>query len=145
MDVEIINKAFNLTLYGFSGTAVNKNYGETGFRLMNKMWETVRANNLKNKGMNVWVYGANEEVFAGVELDTVPQTDTGMQVKQINMNRYAYYKHLGPYSGLAQAYTKMRAYLAENNLKAVSPGLEIYGHWNQDESKLETKILMCLS
>src|SRR3569833_1279439 len=144
MDVEIINKAFNLTLYGFSGTAVNKNYGETGFRLMNKMWETVRANNLKNKGMNVWVYGANEEVFAGVELDTVPQTDTGMQVKQINMNRYAYYKHLGPYSGLAQAYTKMRAYLAENNLKAVSPGLEIYGHWNQDESKLETEILMGL-
>jgi len=144
MDVEIINKAFNLTLYGFSGTAVNKNYGETGFRLMNKMWEKVRSNSLKHKGINVWVYGDHEEVFAGVELEDTPQTDTGMEVKQVSLAKYAYYKHIGPYSGLAQAYAKMRAYLAENNLKAVSPGVEIYGHWNQDESKLETEILMGL-
>lgn len=144
MDVTIINKSFCLRLYGFSGTAVNKNYGETGFKLMNKMWETVRANNLKNKGMNVWVYGPNEEVFAGVELEPATQENTGMEAKQINLSKYAYCKHIGPYSGLAQAYAKMRAYLAENNLKAVSPGLEIYGHWNQDESKLETEILMGL-
>lgn len=144
MDVEIVNKPFCLTLYGFAGTAVNKNYGETGSKLMNKMWETVRANNLKHKGMNVWVYGANEEVFTGIELEPATQENTGMEAKQINMNRYAYYKHIGSYSGLGQAYAKMRAYLAENNLKPISPGLEIYGHWNQDETKLETEILMCL-
>ncbi|MFB9841758.1 GyrI-like domain-containing protein [Mucilaginibacter ginsenosidivorans] len=144
MIVEIVTKDFNLTLYGFSGTAVNKNYGDTGFKLMNKMWETIRTKNLKHKGMNVWVYGPNEEVFAGVEFDPAMQENTGLEVKQISLSKYAYYKHIGPYSGLAYAYAKMRAYLAENNLKAVSPGLEIYGHWSQDESKLETEILMCL-
>jgi effector-binding domain-containing protein len=144
MDVEILNKDFSLTIYGFSGTAVNKNYGEAGFKLMNKMWEKVRSNNLRNKGINVWVYEPNETVFAGVELESTPENDTGLESKQINLTKYAYYKHTGPYSGLAQAYSKMRTYLAANNLKAGFPGLEIYGHWSQDESKLETEIIMSL-
>jgi len=42
MDVEIVNKEFNLTIYGFSGTAVGKNYGDTGFKLMNKMSDKIR-------------------------------------------------------------------------------------------------------
>src|SRR5476651_1529655 len=118
MDVEILNKDFNLTLYGFSGTAVNKNYGETGFKLMDKMWEKVKSNSLKHKGINVWVYEPNEMVFAGVELESAPEVETGLELKQINISKYLYYKHIGPYRGLAGAYSKMRAYLAENNLKA---------------------------
>ena len=83
-------------------------------------------------------------MFTGVELEEAPVNDTGLELKKISMSKYAYYKHIGPYSGLAQAYSKMRSYLAANGLKAGVPGLEIYGHWNQDESKLETEILMCL-
>jgi hypothetical protein len=143
MGVEILNKDFSLTIYGFSGTAVNKNYGATAFKLMDKMWETVKSKGLKNKGVNVWVYEPNEMVFAGVELENAPEVDTGLELRQINLSKYLYYKHIGPYSGLAGAYSKMRAYLAENNLKAAL-GLEIYGHWSPDESKLETEILMGL-
>jgi len=144
MEVEILNEDFSLTLYGFSGIAVNKNYGDTGFKLMNKMWETVRAHSLKNKGVNVWVYEPNEKMFAGVELERTPENDIELELKQIHLTKYAYYKHIGPYSGLAGAYAKMRTYLTENNLKVGSPGLEIYGHWNQDETKLETEIIMSL-
>jgi len=144
MDVEIVNKEFNLTIYGFSGTAVGKNYGDTGFKLMNKMWDKIRSNSLKHKGINVWVYEPDERMFTGVELEEAPVNDTGLELKKISMSKYAYYKHIGPYSGLANAYSKMRSYLAANGLKTSFPGLEIYGHWNQDESKLETEILMCL-
>ena len=144
MEVEIINRNFNLVIYGFSGIAIGNNYGQTGFKLMNKMWETVRANALKNKGTNVWVYESNGKMFAGVELEATPENDMGLELKQISMAKYAYYKHIGSYSGLAGAYSKMRAYLAENNFRASYPSLEIYGHWNQDESKLETEILLNL-
>ncbi|MGZ3999511.1 MAG: GyrI-like domain-containing protein [Mucilaginibacter sp.] len=144
MDVEILNRDFSLTLYGFSRTVINKDYGDTGFKLMDRMWEKVRTHNLKHKGINVWVYDPNERMFAGVELEETPANDVGLELKHINLAKYAYYKHIGPYSGLAGAYAKMRAYLAEKNLKIGSPGLEIYGHWNQDESKLETEILMAL-
>ena len=145
MNVEILNEDFHLTVHGFSGTAINRNYGEIGFKLMNKMWEIVRANELKNKGINVWVYEAGEKVFAGVELENAPVNGSGLEMKQINLSKYAYYKHVGPYSGLANAYAKIRAYLAEKNLKPGYPGLEIYGHWSPDESKLETEIIMSLN
>jgi hypothetical protein len=53
---EIHNNAFRnnqrtikLDIYGFSGTAINKDYAGTAFKLMDKMWQAVKSNNLKNK------------------------------------------------------------------------------------------------
>lgn len=58
---------------------------------MNKMWDNVRANKLKNKRINIWVYEASGKMFTGVELDKVPELDTGLELKQINMPKYTYY------------------------------------------------------
>lgn len=73
MNVEIINKPFGLDIYGFSGIAINNDYAGTAFRLMDKIWQVVKSNSLKNKGLNVWIYEPNEKVFAGVELDDIPK------------------------------------------------------------------------
>jgi len=94
MVVEIINKPLSLYIHGFSGIARNKDYVGTAFRLMDKMWQIVKSNNLKNKGLNIWVYEPNEKVFAGVELDDTSKQDTGMEQKNINLTRYARYKHI---------------------------------------------------
>src|SRR5258705_10075213 len=83
MNLEIINEPLRLNIYGFSGTAMNKDYAGTAFKLMGKMWQTVKSNNLKNKGLNIWVYEQNEEVFAGVELDGIPEPGTGLERKAI--------------------------------------------------------------
>jgi len=144
MSVEILNTELNLSLYGFAGRAVNKNYGDTGFKLMNKMWDTVKSNRLPNKGINVWVYGAGDTMFAGVELTETPGNDHGLEKMQIKLIKYARYKHIGPYSRLSDAYKLMRSFLLENNFKTSFPFLEIYGHWDADESKLETEIIMSL-
>ena len=74
MNLEIINKNFSLDIYGFSGKAMNKDYAGTAFKLMDKMWQTVRSNNLKNKGINIWVYEQHEKVFAGVETQRYSRT-----------------------------------------------------------------------
>lgn len=47
MKVDIIEIDLRLNIYGFSGVAINKDYKETAFRLMDRMWQTVKANNLK--------------------------------------------------------------------------------------------------
>ena len=65
MNIEIVTKSLQLTVYGFSGTAVNKDYAGTAFKLMDKMWQIVKSNNLENKGLNIWIYEENEKVFAG--------------------------------------------------------------------------------
>jgi hypothetical protein len=144
MNVEIINKPFHLDIYGFSGVALNKDYAATAFKLSGKMWEQVKANNLNNKGMNVWVYETNDRVFTGIELDNVPQHDTGLEQKSIAMTKYAYYKHIGPYNLLKQVGLNMRNEIKRQGFETQLPYIEIYGHWTSDETKSETELFMCL-
>lgn len=142
--MEIINENFNLDIYGFSGIAVNKDYVSTAFKLMNKMWQAVKSNNLDNNGVNVFVYEEDEKVFAGVELNVIPEHNTGLKRKSITLSKYAYYKHIGSYNLIKQAGQNMRDELKNKGLETCLPYIEIYGHWTDDESKLETELLMCL-
>src|SRR5450755_2248237 len=144
MKVEIVNKNFTLDIYGFSGIAVNKDYAVTAFRLMDKMWHTVKSKNLKNKGLNIWVYEPNEIVFAGVELYDASNHDTELEHKVVNLIKYSYYKHVGPYNLLKQVGQNMREELKDKGFEISFPYIEIYGHWTNDETKLETELLMCL-
>lgn len=144
MNVEIIKKTFNLDIYGFSGTAVNKDYAGTAFKLMDKMWQAVKLNNLKNKGINIWVYEPNEKVFAGVELNETPKQDIGLEQKSITLLKYAYYKHTGSYNLIKQVGQAMTDEIKQKGFETGLPYIEIYGHWTNDETKLETELLMCL-
>src|SRR6188472_1045601 len=108
MNVEIINKTLVLTIHGFSGTVMGQDYTATAFRLMDKMWETVKTNGLKHKGLNIWVYEPNEKMFAGVELDEAPKQGTGLEQKIITFIKYAYYKHIGPYHLIKQVGLNMK-------------------------------------
>jgi len=145
MNVEIINKNLKLNIYGFSGTAVGNDYAGTAFKLMDRMWQVVKSNCLKHKGLNIWVYEPNEKVFAGVELEDIPGHNTGLEQKSISLAKYAYYKHIGPYSLIKQTGQTMRSELKSKGFELTYPYIEIYGHWTQDESKLETELLMSLA
>lgn len=144
MKIEIIDKELNLAVSGFSGTAFNKDYAQTAFKLMDRMWPIVKANGLKHKGMNIWVYEPDHKVFAGVELDAPAEPNIGLELKNISLKKYGYYKHIGPYSLIKQAGTNMTRELESKGFKVTLPYIEIYGHWNNDESKLETELLMAV-
>ena len=90
MNVEIIDRPLRLAIYGFSGIASNNDYVATAFKLSGRLWEKVKADNLKNKGINIWIYEANNLVFTGVELDPVPEHDAGLEQKNIVLTKYAY-------------------------------------------------------
>lgn len=144
MQVDIISTPLSLTVYGFSGIAVNKDYTGTAFKLMDKMWQVVKANNLKNKGLNIWVYEPGEKVFAGVELIDMPANTAGLEHKSITLTKYAHYKHIGPYNLIKQKGQNMSTWLNSKGLRTTLPYIEIYGHWQPDEAKLETELLMSL-
>ena len=144
MHTEIINKPFQVTIHGFSGIAANKDYAGTAFRLMDKMWKIVKSNGLKNKGLNIWVYESGNMVFAGVELEAKPEPSLGLEEKTVLLNRYAYYKHIGPYQLIKQAGTAMTDEIKQQGLTTGLPYIEIYGHWTNDDTKLETELLMNL-
>lgn len=145
MNIEIITKNFQLDIYGFGAVAANKDYVETAFRLSGKMWEVVKSNGLKNKGMNIWVYEAGDKVFAGVELENPTNSNNyGLEKKKINLEKYAYYKHVGPYSLIKKAGQDMANELTKQGFEVTQPYIEIYGHWTGDEARSETALLMCL-
>src|SRR5580765_3285395 len=121
MKLEIIDKRLSLDMYGFSGTAIGKDYAGTAFKLMDKMWKIVKSNNLKNKGLNIWVYEPNDMVFAGVELDGSPSYDTGLEKKSITLKKYAYYKHVGPYNLIKQAGQTMKDELKKRGFVIGNP------------------------
>ena len=87
MNVETYNNNLTFDLHGFSDTAMNKDYAGTAFKLMDKMWQTVKSNNLKNKGLNVWVYEDKDRVFAGVELNEPPTRDLGLEQKSVTLKK----------------------------------------------------------
>ena len=144
MNLEIIYEPLRLDIYGFSGIAINKDYAGTAFRLMDKMWQTVKSNNLKNKGLNIWVYEQDQRVFTGLELNEIPNQDTGLEQKSITLLKYACYKHIGPYNLIKQAGQNMTDELKSKGYETILPYVEIYGHWTNDETKLETELLMSL-
>jgi hypothetical protein len=145
MDIQIIEKNLSLTLYGVSGTATNQNWGQTGFALMNEMWKQIKAGNLKHKGLNVWVYETGNKMFTGVELDDdKPGPEILLELKTITLPKYAYYKHVGPYSQIGNAGSKVTKELIRRGLQTGLPYIEIYGHWTADEAKLETALIWCL-
>jgi predicted transcriptional regulator YdeE len=144
MNFEIIHEALRLDMHGYSGIATNKDYSGTAFKLMDKLWQTVRSNNLQNKGLNIWVYEEDQRVFAGVELSEIQNGGTGLERKNITLSKYAYYKHIGPYNLIKQAGENMTTALKRKGHETVFPYVEIYGHWTKDETKLETELLMSL-
>lgn len=144
MSLQIITEPLRLNMHGFSGTAINKDYCGMAFKLMDRMWQAVKSNNLPNKGLNIWVFGGNEMVFSGVELEAIPNQVIGLEQQDITLPKYAYYKHVGPYSLIKQAGDNMRSELRSRGYETTWPYIEIYGHWNNDETKLETELLMAL-
>jgi hypothetical protein len=144
MNIQIVNTPLSITIYGFSGAATDKDYAGKAFQLMDQMWKIVKGQNLKNKGMNIWVYEPGDMVFAGVELEAIPDPSTGLEQKQVNFTQYAYHKHVGPYNLIRQAGSEMTEVLKRNGLETKLPYVEIYGHWGPDESKLETELLMSI-
>jgi len=141
MDIEIIDQNFCLDIYGFSGVAKNKDYTGITFQLMDKMWQVVKAHGLGNKGKNIWVYEADEKVFAG-ELNVPANIE--LEQKNIQLQKYAYYKHIGPYNLIKHAGQIMRNQLMNEGFEISFPYIEIYGHRTNDETKLETELFMCL-
>ncbi len=145
MSIEIITENFQLDIYGFGGTVTNKDYTGTAFKLMGKMWEIIKANNLKNKGMNIWVYEPADKVFTGVELENPGDSNNyGLEKKRIILEKYAYYKHVGPYNFIKQIGQDLKNQLAKQGFEVILPYVEIYGHWTGDETKSETELLMSL-
>jgi hypothetical protein len=146
MNVEIVEEPIQFHLHGISGVVENERYGEVGLRLMNEMWQVVKGARIPTTGINHWVYLSGGRMFVGVELRTpqpVPALDQ-LEPLEFELRRYMKHVHVGPYQALPQKWKELKAELAARGEVIGSPSLEVYGHHCEEQSKLETTILICL-
>lgn len=141
MEPIIFNQRKKVTLFGFSKVHdQNRAYGDTIFEILDKVWKEVRENGLSHKGTNHVVYEDGDNIFAGIELLVPPNENTSLEEKDVILEKYVYGKHVGPYSELEKTYESIRSIVNSSGEHHELPLLEVYGHWNEDETKLETEI-----
>jgi hypothetical protein len=140
-----VRKDFSISLYGFAGVAARQDWASTGKNLMNQLWQEVRFLQLPNKGINIWVYDEGNQLFTGVELMTPPPAGCPLEGKIVSLPRYAYHKHIGPYTEMKTTYEAAREEFKKAGIRARLPYLEIYGHSTDDPSKPETEFLWSIS
>ena len=82
------------------------------------------------------MYESGDKVFAGVELQEIPENDFGLEKKTIHLNKYARCKHIGAYKLIKNTGEKINLELKNKGYEVLLPYIEIYGHWTPDETKL---------
>ena len=108
------------------------------------MWKEIGAKGLKHRGFSHWVYDDRDILFTGVELEGPPDTETELALREIELSKYAYRKHIGPYSLLSKVHAEMHRELKSLGIEFRYPSIEKYGHFTEDESKLETDVFIAI-
>ncbi|MCC6662074.1 MAG: hypothetical protein IT437_14455 [Phycisphaerales bacterium] len=117
-----------------------RSYGEEIISLLDRVWPRVRG--ARHDGINRVVYDNGGMVYAGVVVEgALPD---GLERRRVRLGRHAYWKHVGPYRLIGATGDAMRAALARRGVQTALPMVEVYGHWTQDESRLETETLVAV-
>jgi hypothetical protein len=134
MKIEIVEEPIRFHLHGIAGVVENERYGETGFRLMNEMWQAVKGAKIPTTGINHWVYLPDNRLFVGVELRSPQQSPTPdpLVPLEFELPRYLRHVHVGPYQELPQKWQDLKAELAARGEVIGTPSLEVYGHHCDD-------------
>jgi effector-binding domain-containing protein len=83
-------------------------------------------------------------MFSGVEVEGNVPAGAKLEKKELHFSKYACYKHIGSYAKLHESCVNMKEELKRQGYTSMPVLVEIYGHWTNDESKLETEILISL-
>jgi effector-binding domain-containing protein len=117
--------------------------------LFDRVWAFLGQSELR-RGHNVVVYrslqpAGFEIVEAGVQVYDEPAgLPDGLVESRTPAGKAARALHVGPYSGLAAAAGELARWCTDNGHTTTGLSWEVYGDWNDDESKLETEIYFLL-
>lgn len=147
MTPEIRTEAFSVSLVGASKRHEKSAcYGDDIRALLDRVWPVLRQNKVSNRGLNHVVYGPQDDVFAGVEADLADGEveALGLEKRTVQVGQYVYWKHVGPYQLLGNACIELRQWIESAGRRTAYPLIEKYGHWTDDESKLETELIQAI-
>ena len=115
---------------------------------LDRVWPVIRAMPSRKAGRNVAVYrplGSDEvEILAGVEIDGRFDDVGEVSCLETPGGQAATATHVGPYDKMGATYDAIGIEVAGKGRRLAGRNFEVYGHWTDDPTKLETEIYMLL-
>jgi effector-binding domain-containing protein len=106
-----------------------------------EVWRFIRAHNIPQPGRHVAVY--LDEVInieCGAEVGASFTGDGRVVCSRTPAGPAVMTVHRGPYHLLPEAHEAVRAWCSDHNVRLAGPNWEVYGHWTDDPSQLETDV-----
>ena len=109
------------------------------------VWNVIRSQRVSGAGRHVAVYLDGQiNLEVGAEVPGPFQGDGQVVYSATPAGLVATTAHMGPYHLLGDAYAAINKWCADHQLTAAGPTWEIYGHWDDDPSKLRTDVFILL-
>ncbi len=111
-------------------------------KLLDEVWAHIRDSQIEDHGHNIVLYrNHGNELTAGVQVpDDTPEPPAPLVLSATPGGRAARLRHVGPYSTIPQSVQTLFEWCNENGHEVAEPSWEVYGDWEEDESKLVTDI-----
>ncbi|HEY2532192.1 MAG TPA: GyrI-like domain-containing protein [Xanthobacteraceae bacterium] len=118
---------------------------------LDKVWKFLRQHpKLRAGGQNVFLYRHDVDsagamtIDFGVQVVSPFEADGDVFCAMTPAGEVATTTHYGPYAGLGSAHEAIHAWMKKNGRLDGGWSWEIYGDWNDNPEKLETRILYLL-
>lgn len=122
--------------------------GEFGAAL-GKVYEALRASEIKHLGLNIMVYRPRPDgmvdIECGVEVAGRFEGRGEVFYCETPAGRAVTMAHMGPYGKLGESYDAMNRWSRENGCRLSGVCWELYGHWNDDWAKVRTDLFLMLA
>jgi effector-binding domain-containing protein len=110
-------------------------------QLLDQVWAHIRGHDIEH-GHNVIVYrNHGQELTGGVQVpgDTA-EPRAPLILTSTPAGRAAHLRHVGPYSQIPKSTQQLFGWCGEHGHAVAEPSWEVYGDWEEDESKLVTDL-----
>jgi len=118
---------------------------------LDQVWAFLRSQpGLRTDGHNIFVYHhpahGGDPMKADFGVEVIREFARSGEVRPVRTpsGEAAVVRHLGHYDGLAQAHAAIHAWARESGRALAGTSWEIYGDWNDDPTKLETRVMYLL-
>lgn len=116
-------------------------------RLVDVVYEGLKKAGVSRTGKNIVLYDDHSdemEIEAGVEVSEPIKQGDSVVPSVLPSGAVAKTLHTGSYADLHKAHQAIKDWCEDKDPKLAGPNWEIYGHWSDDESKLETDVYYLL-
>ena len=113
--------------------------------LLDRVYAVLGTQREVTRGQNIVIYSAGGGIEAGVEVGSGFRAGDGVDLSATPSGRAATATHVGPYNKLGETHASVRAWCRSSGENVTAVSWEVYGDWDDDESRLLTQVYVLLA